>query len=210
MYVWQKSYNDHLDNAICLCLHHTSREILNTMIVHATDPCADIYLLSKRQLEHNTGSRVKSPHSVTMVQKYSQVLGATKFSHTSSITQNQQQILIHMYWSEHEQYINRFFYKKHCLGSFIPRITPSVAQDHSFRRSSIFSRSSSAASAFFTRTNMAAGLFSSSLGLILGFGTHIIYTLFVPCLFRGIDGDRLIFNKIFPEIKLLRTFISKL
>lgn len=111
MYVWQKSYNDHLDNAICLCLHHTSREILNTMIVHATDPCADIYLLSKRQLEHNTGSRVKSPHSVTMVQKYSQVLGATKFSHTSSITQNQQQILIHMYWSEHEQYINRFFYK---------------------------------------------------------------------------------------------------
>lgn len=47
MYVWQKSYNDHLDNAICLCLHHTSREILNTMIVHATDPCADIYLLSK-------------------------------------------------------------------------------------------------------------------------------------------------------------------
>lgn len=37
MYVWQKSYNDHLDNAICLCLHHTSREILNTMIVHATD-----------------------------------------------------------------------------------------------------------------------------------------------------------------------------
>lgn len=132
MYVWQKSYNDHLDNAICLCLHHTSREILNTMIVHATDPCADIYLLSKRQLEHNTGSRVKSPHSVTMVQKYSQVLGATKFSYTSSITQNQQQILIHMYWSEHEQYINRFFYKKHCLGSFIPRITPSVAQDHSY------------------------------------------------------------------------------
>lgn len=65
MYVWQKSYNDHfIDNALCLCLHHNSKR----NIEHHDRTCyrsvcrCFIYLLSKRQLEHNTGSRVKSPH----------------------------------------------------------------------------------------------------------------------------------------------------
>lgn len=64
----------------------------------------------------------------------------------------------------------------------------------------IFSKSSSASSAVFTRINMGIGLLSGTLGMA-GLTTHIILMLFFPCRDSGTDSDNRMFNRMLPGMQ---------
>ena len=50
---------------------------------------------------------------------------------------------------------------------------------------------------------MGVGSALGSLGLTGGFGTHTRNTLFLPCRFMGMLGDRRMFSKMLPATNVM-------